>query len=324
MSFLEVNTRLQVEHPVSEETAGIDLVREQFRIADGEKLAVTEDLQPRGHSIEFRINGEDPGRGFLPAPGTVTPIRRAGRSRRAGRLRRRVRLGDLRVVRLPAGQAHRHRSRPAAGARTVPPGAGRNAGRGHGHRAAVPPGGARRPGVHRRRRRRSTCTPGGSRPSSSTPSSRSPASRPPADEPAGPRREIVAEVNGRRVDGQPAGRPGPGGHRRAAGRAAPARAQARPVGACGAGRPAAMRSSPRCRAPWSRSPSRSATRSAAGDVIAVVEAMKMENPVTAHRDGVVTSDRRRGRRAGDGRRGRGADRRCDAQRCAVLKVGLPS
>ncbi|WP_309112430.1 acetyl/propionyl/methylcrotonyl-CoA carboxylase subunit alpha [Saccharothrix sp.] len=72
ISFLEVNTRLQVEHPVSEETAGIDLVREQFRIAAGEKLRFTEDPTPRGHSIEFRINGEDAGRNFLPAPGAVT------------------------------------------------------------------------------------------------------------------------------------------------------------------------------------------------------------------------------------------------------------
>ncbi len=72
ISFLEVNTRLQVEHPVSEETTGIDLVREMFRIARGEKLRFTEDPEPRGHSIEFRINGEDAGRGFLPAPGTVT------------------------------------------------------------------------------------------------------------------------------------------------------------------------------------------------------------------------------------------------------------
>jgi len=72
ISFLEVNTRLQVEHPVTEETSGIDLVLEQFRIANGEKLAVTEDPTPRGHSIEFRINGEDAGRGFLPAPGPVT------------------------------------------------------------------------------------------------------------------------------------------------------------------------------------------------------------------------------------------------------------
>ena len=74
ISFLEVNTRLQVEHPVSEETAGIDLVREQFRIAAGEPLRFTSDPAPRGHSIEFRINGEDPGRNFLPAPGTVEAL----------------------------------------------------------------------------------------------------------------------------------------------------------------------------------------------------------------------------------------------------------
>ena len=72
ISFLEVNTRLQVEHPVTEETAGIDLVRQQFRIANGEKLEISEDPTPRGHSFEFRINGEDAGRGFLPAPGPVT------------------------------------------------------------------------------------------------------------------------------------------------------------------------------------------------------------------------------------------------------------
>jgi acetyl-CoA/propionyl-CoA carboxylase, biotin carboxylase, biotin carboxyl carrier protein len=72
ISFLEVNTRLQVEHPVTEETSGIDLVREQFRIAEGEKLRFDVDPTPRGHSFEFRINGEDPGRNFLPAPGTVT------------------------------------------------------------------------------------------------------------------------------------------------------------------------------------------------------------------------------------------------------------
>ncbi|BAX99084.1 putative bifunctional protein acetyl-/propionyl-CoA carboxylase [Mycobacteroides stephanolepidis] len=71
ISFLEVNTRLQVEHPVTEETAGVDLVLEQFKIANGEALEFTEDPTPRGHSIEFRINGEDAGRNFLPAPGPV-------------------------------------------------------------------------------------------------------------------------------------------------------------------------------------------------------------------------------------------------------------
>lgn len=74
ISFLEVNTRLQVEHPVSEEVAGIDLVREMFRIADGEPLGY-DDPVLRGHSIEFRINAEDAGRNFLPAPGTLTVMR---------------------------------------------------------------------------------------------------------------------------------------------------------------------------------------------------------------------------------------------------------
>ncbi|WP_458116796.1 acetyl/propionyl/methylcrotonyl-CoA carboxylase subunit alpha [Arthrobacter sp. D2-10] len=74
ISFLEVNTRLQVEHPVSEEVTGIDLVREQFRLARGKELGYT-DPAVRGHSFEFRINGEDAGRGFMPAPGTVHTLK---------------------------------------------------------------------------------------------------------------------------------------------------------------------------------------------------------------------------------------------------------
>jgi len=77
ISFLEVNTRLQVEHPVSEEVTGIDLVREQFRIAEG-GLVDYPDPEPHGHSIEFRINGEDPGMNFMPMPGPVHTLRFPG------------------------------------------------------------------------------------------------------------------------------------------------------------------------------------------------------------------------------------------------------
>src|SRR5690606_6449509 len=77
ISFLEVNTRLQVEHPVSEEVTGIDLVREQFRLAEGGVLDYGDPV-PQGHSFEFRINGEDPGRGFMPSPGPVHVLRKPG------------------------------------------------------------------------------------------------------------------------------------------------------------------------------------------------------------------------------------------------------
>ena len=113
ISFLEVNTRLQVEHPVSEEVAGIDLVREQFRIARGEKID-PQSPQLRGHSFEFRINGEDAGRSFMPAPGTIRP-----RCTLGFRLRRR--RCYQRQLRLNARQAHRDRCYPRAGDRTRSP-----------------------------------------------------------------------------------------------------------------------------------------------------------------------------------------------------------
>ena len=141
ISFLEVNTRLQVEHPVTEQTSGIDLVREQFRIAEGEKLRFDEDPTPRGHAFEFRINGEDPGRNFLPAPGTVTDIPRAGRSGRARRLRHRGHsviggaFDSLLAKLIVTGET------PRRSARASPPGTGRVRRRGHGDGPAVPPRG---------------------------------------------------------------------------------------------------------------------------------------------------------------------------------------
>jgi len=78
ISFLEVNTRLQVEHPVTEQVSGVDLVREQFRIAFGERMSLSETPTPVGHAFEFRINAEDPGRGFLPSPGRVDKLRVPG------------------------------------------------------------------------------------------------------------------------------------------------------------------------------------------------------------------------------------------------------
>jgi acetyl-CoA/propionyl-CoA carboxylase biotin carboxyl carrier protein len=78
LSFLEVNTRLQVEHPVTEETTGLDIVVEQLRIAEGLPLSIQETPAPRGHSFEFRINAEDAGKGYLPTPGNVTVFRAPG------------------------------------------------------------------------------------------------------------------------------------------------------------------------------------------------------------------------------------------------------
>ena len=171
VSFLEVNTRLQVEHPVSEEVTGIDLVREQFRIAEGGTLDY-DDPEPRGHSIEFRINGEDPGRGFLPQPGPIHVFKTFGGP--GVRVDSGVTAGDvgLRRVRLAARASS---SSPAAtaprrsSARAAPSTSSRSP-------ACRPccPSTARSCATPRSppRTARSASTPAGSRPSSSTTSRR--------------------------------------------------------------------------------------------------------------------------------------------------------
>ncbi len=286
VSFLEVNTRLQVEHPISEETSGIDLVREQFRIADGEKLRWTHDVRPRGHSFEFRINGEDPGRGFLPAPGTVTrfvPPSGPGVRVDAGVESGSVISGDFDsllakiIVTGADRQEALERSRRALaemqveGMATVLPF----------HRVVLDdPAFTAENGVFDVHTRWIETEFVNTIEMFPTPV----AVETPA--PAGPLREFVAEVNGRRVRvGLPpelvtAGAARPAS---AAGRSKRSKlAHAVPLPTKGA-----------VVAPMQGTVVKVAVAVddavRAGDVIAVIEAMKMENPITAHHDGKITA-----------------------------------
>jgi acetyl-CoA/propionyl-CoA carboxylase biotin carboxyl carrier protein len=280
ISFLEVNTRLQVEHPVSEETAGIDLVRQQFRIAEGLPLEITEDPTPRGHSIEFRINAEDAGRGFMPGPGPVTRLvvpqgpgvrwdsgveaggEVAGAfdsmlakliitgATRAEALQRAARALDELVVEGMPTVIPFHRAVVRDPAFTSEPFTVHTRWIETGWDNQVPPYSA----------------------------------APVTGEEAEPRQTVVVEVGGRRLEvSLPAGL--------AAGGGAPAPGAAKPRKRSG-GSGAAAASGNALTAPMQGTIVKVAVADgdtvAAGDLVVVLEAMKMEQPITAHRAGVVS------------------------------------
>ena len=148
--FMEMNTRLQVEHPVTEMVTGVDLVELQVRIAAGEKLPIAQDdIAMTGHAIEARVYAEDPARGFLPTGGTVLDLAEPTRPRCAGRLRPVRRHRRRQRLRPDAGQGDRARRRPRRGAARAGPRAGRHRGARRGHQHRLPALPARRP---RRRR----------------------------------------------------------------------------------------------------------------------------------------------------------------------------
>ncbi|MDN5766782.1 MAG: ATP-grasp domain-containing protein [Humibacillus sp.] len=284
ISFLEVNTRLQVEHPVSEEVTGIDLVREQFRIANGEALDY-DDPAPHAHAIEFRINGEDAGRGFLPAPGTVTTFRPpSGPGVRvdSGVIEGDVIAGafDSMLAKLiVTGRTRREaieRSRRAlaefevGGMPTVLPF----------HRAVVTdpafaPADDSPFTIHTRwieTEFDNTIEPYGS-------------TAGPDDEHAGARRVVVVEVDGKRLEVSLPGDLSLGGPAVGARKKAPKRGSGSRGGAAASGNSLT--------APMQGTIVKVAVEEgatvAAGDLVVVLEAMKMEQPINAHRAGVVTT-----------------------------------
>ena len=279
ISVLEVNTRLQVEHPVTEETTGLDLVREQFRIAAGEELQLTEDPEPRGHSFEFRINGEDAGRNFLPTPGTITrfePPQGPGVRVDSGVETGTVVGGqfDSMLAKLIVTGADREQALERArralaemvveGIATVLPF----------HRTVVEdPAFTGADGFTVHTRWIETEFENNIEPFSGGAE---------AEEPE-PRQTIVVEVGGRRLEvSLPA-------EFAAASAAAPAKAKPRKRTA---GKKAAAPSGDAVTAPMQGTLVKVAVSEGdqvkAGDMVAVLEAMKMENPVNAHKDGTVT------------------------------------
>jgi acetyl-CoA/propionyl-CoA carboxylase biotin carboxyl carrier protein len=288
ITFLEVNTRLQVEHPVTEETAGIDLVLQQFRIANGEKLDITEDPEPRGHAIEFRINGEDAGRGFLPAPG---PVNRYEIPTGPGvRLDSGVETGsviggqfDSMLAKLIVTGTTRaealERSRRALdefiveGLATVIPF----------HRAVVSDpafiGDENGFTVHTRwieTEWDNTVEPftGGGAVD---------------QEESQPRQKVVVEVDGRRLE---VSLPGDLAIGNGGGSAEPGVIRKKPKARKRGGHTAAAASGDAVTAPMQGTVVKVAVEEgqtvAVGELVVVLEAMKMENPVTAHKDGVIT------------------------------------
>ncbi len=281
ITFLEVNTRLQVEHPVSEETSGLDLVREQFRIAEGLELNVLEDPAPRGHSIEFRINGEDAGRGFLPAPGTVSAISfPAGPGVRVdGGVETGSVIGgqfDSLLAKLIVTGSDRaqalERSRRALaefqveGMATVLPF----------HRAVVadPAYASDEFTVHTRWIETEW--------DNQVPPFEGASD---ADEETAERQTVVVEVGGRRLEVSLPGNLALGGGGGATAAKAPPRKR-------GGGKGGAKVSGDAVTAPMQGTIIKVAVADgdtvSAGDLVVVLEAMKMENPVTAHKDGTIT------------------------------------
>jgi acetyl-CoA/propionyl-CoA carboxylase biotin carboxyl carrier protein len=277
-----------VEHPVTEETSGIDLVRQQFRIANGDALDITEDPTPRGHSIEFRINGEDAGRGFLPAPGPVTKFEAPqgpGIRMDAGVETGSVIGGqfDSMLAKLIVTGANRQealeRSRRALdeftveGLATVIPF----------HRAVVSDpafiGDDNGFTVHTRwieTEWDNTVEPftGGD----------------PVDtEDTIPRQTVVVEVGGRRLE---VSLPGDLAIGNGGGAAAPGVVRKKPKARKRGSHGGAAASGDAVTAPMQGTVVKVAVEEgqevAAGDLVVVLEAMKMENPVTAHKDGTIT------------------------------------